>query len=160
MKWLRFTIAQSMAMVLYVGFGFAALRNADDLWASATFTLAIAMVSLAFVGAFVRKGKARAIWSGCAVFGLAYLLIGLSPELNAPDPWYYGYTTGQRPTPVLLIQLGLHRLQPHVNPAVPGAAGSIPYDQVSYSLGIVLFGFIGATLGRRVAVKDDHPIPS
>jgi hypothetical protein len=51
-------------------------------------------------------------------------------------------------------------LQPHVNPAVPGAAGSIPYDQVSYSLGIVLFGFIGATLGRLVAVKDDHPIPS
>jgi hypothetical protein len=160
MNRLRFTIAQSMAIVLYVGFGFAALRNADDLYASATFTLAVTMVSLAFVGALVRKGKARAIWSGFAVFGLANLLIGLSPSLNPPGPTFYHYTTGQRPTPVLLIEWALRRLHPYVNPIAPGAAGSIPYDQVSYSLGIVLFGFIGAALGRLVALKDDQTIPS
>ena len=37
----RLTIAQLMTVILLVGFGFAALRNADDFWASATYTLAI-----------------------------------------------------------------------------------------------------------------------
>jgi len=36
----RFTLAQLMAIVLFIGFGFAALRNANALWASATFSLA------------------------------------------------------------------------------------------------------------------------
>jgi hypothetical protein len=160
MNRLRFTIAGLMAIVLFVAIGFAALRNADELWASATYTLAIAMISLAFVGAFVRKGKARAIWSGFAVFGLAYLLIGLSPQLKVVVPLYFTYTAGQRPTPVPLIQLGLHRLQPYVNPIPAGAVGSIPYDQVSHSLGIVLFGFIGAVMGRLLAVTDDCSDPS
>jgi hypothetical protein len=43
----RLTIAQSMAIVLFLGFGFAALRNADAFWASVTFSLAIISVSVA-----------------------------------------------------------------------------------------------------------------
>jgi hypothetical protein len=52
---LHFTLAQLMAIVLYLGFGFAALRNADDFWASATFTVAIISISTALVGAIARK---------------------------------------------------------------------------------------------------------
>ena len=37
---LRFTLAQLIAFVLFIGFGFAALRNADGLWASAAFSSA------------------------------------------------------------------------------------------------------------------------
>ena len=55
----RFTIAQSMAFVIYVAFGFAALRNANALWASATFKLAVIMVSVAFVGSFGSRRKFR-----------------------------------------------------------------------------------------------------
>ena len=40
MSRLRFTIAQAMALVIFVGFGFAALRNAEEFWASATYTVA------------------------------------------------------------------------------------------------------------------------
>jgi hypothetical protein len=47
----RFTVAQSMAIVLIGGFGFAALRNADRFWASVTFNLAITTISAALVGA-------------------------------------------------------------------------------------------------------------
>jgi hypothetical protein len=155
----RLTIAQSMAIVLYVGFGFAALRNADDFWASVTFTLAIITVSVAFVGAFARKGRARTTWSGFAVFGLAYLIIGLWPPLNVPTSVYFSFAPGQRPTPALLVDWGLHRLQPYLHTLPPGAAGFIPYDQVSHSLGSIVFGLIGAVLGRLVAVKDDRPIP-
>jgi hypothetical protein len=157
MKRLRFTLAQLMAVVLYVGFGFAALRNADELWASLTFTLAIITISMAFVGAFARKGRARTTWCGFAVFGLAYLIIGLWPPLNALTSVYFSYSSGQRPTPVLLIDWGLHHLQPYLHPLPPGATGFIPYDQVSHSLGSIVFGLVGAVLGRLVAVKDDRP---
>jgi hypothetical protein len=38
---LRLTIAQLMTFIFFVGFGFAALRNANQLWASATFREAV-----------------------------------------------------------------------------------------------------------------------
>ena len=75
MNRLRFTIANLMVLVLYVGLGFAALRNADKFWASATYTLAILAVSAAVVVAVARKGRARLTWLGFAVFGWASLLI-------------------------------------------------------------------------------------
>src|SRR5437868_3875327 len=74
---LRFTLAQLMAIMLYLGFGFAARRNADDYWASATFTVAIISISAALVGAIARKGRARMTWAGFAVFGWAYVVTGL-----------------------------------------------------------------------------------
>ena len=58
MNRLRLTIANLMIVVLYAGLGFAALRNADEFWASATFTLAILAVSAAVVVAVARKGRA------------------------------------------------------------------------------------------------------
>jgi hypothetical protein len=158
MSRLRFTLAQLMAVVLYFGFGFAALRNADDFWASATFTLAISAISVAFVAAFARRGKARTTWSGFAVFGLAYLIIGLWPPLHVINSLYDSYSAGQRPTPILLFDWGLHRLQPFLKPVPPGRAGFIPYDQVSHSLGVILFGLVGAVLGRLVALKGDRPV--
>jgi hypothetical protein len=51
----RLTLAQLMAVVLLVGFGFAALRNANPSWASVTFSLAILAVSVALAGACSRK---------------------------------------------------------------------------------------------------------
>jgi hypothetical protein len=147
MKRLRFTLAQLMAVVLYVGFGFAALRNADELWASLTFTLAIITISTAFVGAFARKGRARTTWCGFAVFGVAYIVIALLPDRSfagsVPIPW-----------PILMIELGMAYLQPYIHPLPPPWT---EYEQVSHSLGIILFGLVGAVLGRLVAVKDDRP---
>jgi hypothetical protein len=49
---LRFNLAQLMAVVFCLGFGFAALRSADDFWASVTYTVAIIMIAAAPVGAF------------------------------------------------------------------------------------------------------------
>ena len=58
MNRLRLTIANLMIVVLYAGLAFAALRNADKFWASATYTLAILAVSAAVVVAVARKGRA------------------------------------------------------------------------------------------------------
>src|SRR3954462_13313050 len=76
---LRFTLAQLMAIMVYLGFSFAALRNADPFWASATYTLAIMMIAAALLGGFIRKGRARTAWIGFAVFGWVYLLIDVLP---------------------------------------------------------------------------------
>jgi hypothetical protein len=147
MKRLRLTIANLMFVVLYVGLGFAALRNADEFWASATFTLAILAVSAAVVGAVARKGRARMTWLGFAVFGLASLLIWLSTSqtidysMNGP--------------PLAVMTWGLRSLKLHINQRVPW----MNYLQVCHSLEVILIGFVGAILGRFVAAQDERPDP-
>jgi hypothetical protein len=150
---LRFTLAQLMAIVLSVGFGFAALRNADLFWASATYTLAIIMIAAAPVGAFARKGTARMTWTGFAVFGWTYLLV------DQLQPWDRGgLGFGPILKPILLIEWGIARLQPYIYPA-GGGRDLRPYEQVSLSLGMILFGLVGAVLCRLVTVKDERPHP-
>ena len=51
MKRLRFTLAQSMGIVLLIGVGFAALRSPSALSASAVFTSTVALLSAAILGA-------------------------------------------------------------------------------------------------------------
>jgi hypothetical protein len=150
---LRFTLAQLIAVVILIGFGFAALRNADHFWASATYTLAIIMIAAAPVGAFARKVAARMPWVGFAVFGWTYLLIAQIP------PWPIGgIGFGPIDKPDLLIEWGIAGLQPYIIPPTPGV-DLRPYEQVSLSLGIILFGLVGAVLGRLLAVTDDRPNP-
>src|SRR5262249_40022352 len=96
---LRLTIAQSMTIVLCVGFGFAALRNANDFWSSATHTLAITMLSAALVYAIPRRAKGCMSWIGFAVFGLAYLLVDLLPP-HAINKFQNAYAK----PPLLLIE--------------------------------------------------------
>jgi hypothetical protein len=151
---LRYTIAQSMAIVLAVGFGLAALRNADAFWASATYTLAITMLAAALVGCIARSGVARSTWAGFAVFGWTYLLVVQLP------PWDIGgFGFGPIRKPILLIEWCITRLQPYLYPTGPGGRDLEPYEQVSYSLGIILFGLIGAVVGRLLAVGEGRPTP-
>jgi hypothetical protein len=158
---LRFSIAQMMASVLLAGFGFAALRNADAIWASASYTLAIVVIATALVGALVRKGPTRATWTGFAVFGWCYFLV-----VHLPDWGSGGFGFGPIYKPVLLIESGITSLQPYIKPIPPGvsggeAAGNFlqPYEQVSFSLGILLFGLVGAIIGHFLAAKDDRRDP-
>lgn len=146
MSRLRFTLAQLMAVVLYFGFGFAALRNANAFWASATFSLAIISVSVALAGAYARKENDRMCWAGFATAGGARLAIWfLSPEnvasLNGP------------PRPLL------HQLQPYINPMASGGVDYIAYVQTCNSLDVILLGFVAAAMGHFVAAKGDRPGP-
>jgi hypothetical protein len=151
MNRLRLTIANLMFVVLYVGLGFDALRNADEFWASATFTLAILAVSAAVVVAVARKGRARLTWLGFAVFGGASLLIWLwtsetiDHSMNGP------------PAPVMTW--GLRSLMPYFNQAPFGSTTWLRYLQICHSLEVILVGFVGAILGRFVAVEDERPDP-
>jgi hypothetical protein len=120
MNRLRFTIAQSMAIVFYGGFGFAALRNADDLWASATFNLAIISVSVALACACAGSATSRMTWAGFAFAGGACLIIWLATSqtvgsLNGPP------------------QSMFYRFRPYINPAASGGVPFIAYTQISHS---------------------------
>jgi len=151
----RLTIAQLMALILYVGLGFAALRNADVFWASTTFTVAIITVSVALVGAIAREGKARMTWTGFAVFGWACLIIGLWPTRTVGT----GFGLPPQVTPPLLMTWGVFCLQRHIQPISFDPNFFAAYVQISRSLEIILFGLVGAVVGCLVAVKDDLPNP-
>jgi hypothetical protein len=144
----RSTIAQLMACVLYAAFGFAALRNADDLWADATYTIAIISLAAALLGAIVRGGRARVSWIGYAVFGWTYLLLDLLPAWTVS---IFGFQQIARPH--LLIGRATAQVQPYISKSQI----LLPYDQVSHSLGIILSGLLGAVLAHLLASKDDRP---
>jgi hypothetical protein len=109
------TITQLMTLILLVGFGFAALRNANPLWASATYTIAIISILAALLFAFANKGTARMTWAGFSVFGWAYLLIDLLPDRSVGS-----FGSGPIPWPSLMIEWGTAYLQSYIHPLAPG----------------------------------------
>lgn len=141
---LRFNLAQLMAIVLFIGFGFAALRNADALYASAAFSLAALTVSVAIAGACSREQAARMPWAGFALAGGLCLVIWLSTSATAG---------GLNGPPYSL----LYRLRPYINPGASGGNTLIAYAQVSHSLEVVLLGCIGAIAGRLMTPKGGRP---
>jgi hypothetical protein len=149
----RLTIAQLMIVILWVGFGFAALRNANQFWASATYTIAIISILAALLFAFANKGKARMTSAGFAVFGLANLFTDLLPDLSV------SLGTGPIRWPSLIIDTGAALLQPYIFPSPRGTYDLEQYYLVSRSLGIILFGLVGAVIGRLVVPRDNRPKP-
>ena len=139
----RATIAQLMAIVVYIGFGLAALRNADAIWASATFSVAIIAVSVALAGALTRKREARMSWAAFGIAGGAYLLIWLSTSQTV------GFINGP-PQPLL------YAFRRFINPTASGGVDFIAYTQICNSLTVILLGLVGAVMGRLVATKDDQ----
>jgi hypothetical protein len=136
-----------MAFVIFIGFGFAALRNANEIWASATFTLAFFMITMAPLGALVRRGTARMAWSGFGIFGWARLLIDAFPH---PDFTLFG----AMPSPGLLTDRVFDYLLRYLS--TPGGLDNYP-AQVCHSLQIILFGLLGTVLGRLMALNDERP---
>ncbi len=146
----RITIAGLMVIVLYVALGFAALTNANYFWADATYTLAIISIATALLGTIVRKGTARVPWIGYAVFGWTYVLLDVLPSwVNSG----FGFARVTRPN--LMLMWGIGQLKPYIS----SSPNLLPFDQVSYSLGMILFGLIGIVVARVVAVKDAPPNP-
>jgi hypothetical protein len=143
MKRFRFTIGQAMATVLFVGIGFAAMKNPNILWSSATYTLAILMISVASLVAIARQGRSRLPWAGFALFGGFALLAGALPGLNAGVPHV--------PSPTLLTRHTFIWFVTHVYYRGDDAIFQV---QIFHSLEIIAYGFVGAFVGRLLALKD------
>lgn len=75
----RVTILGLMIGVGLVAVGIAALRTADELWQATAVSLTLAMLAIAGLGAFQRRGRERAWWAGFAAFGWGYVLLTQGP---------------------------------------------------------------------------------
>ena len=83
MRRFRFTIASLLIIVLLVAFGFAALRESNDLWESGVFTLTLGVLLISILLAIHRTESRRAFWIGFAVFGWSYLGLTLVPSIES-----------------------------------------------------------------------------
>jgi len=101
----RVSLAGLMGFVLLTALGLVALKQADPLWASLTFSLAVLVLSAVALHAIFGLGRARAFWIGFATTGWIYLVGAFF--LFAPD----GFDS-----PPMLTQLGLDRLRTFLHP--------------------------------------------
>jgi hypothetical protein len=76
----RFTLASLLSAILFLGVGFATLREANELWSSVMFTLTIGALLVSLLLAIHRAPPARAFWLGFALFGWAYIGLTLVPS--------------------------------------------------------------------------------
>jgi hypothetical protein len=165
-----------MAVVLFIGLGFAALRSASPLLASAVFTLTVAILSAAVLGAMARRGRARMIWAGFALFGWIYLGTTFGPweagnGVTAPPyvtRWALDYWDAKLwsvgPVQIGRMETGPsgEMLFPRYPPVV--LPPSLPPDafqfrRIGHCCVTILFGVAGAVLGRLLAVKGEGPNP-
>ena len=75
----RFSLATLMSIVAGAALIFAALRSASVFWASATFTLSVAVLLFSLLAVLFRRDAARAFWVGFLWFGGAYLCMVFGP---------------------------------------------------------------------------------
>src|SRR5262249_20767216 len=165
-------LAPPMAIVLLIGVGLAALHSASVIWSSAAFTLTVAVLSAGVLGAMARRGRARMTWAGFALFGWVYLGTTFGPwaaanGVTAPpyvtrwplDYWDAQLWSGPGRTEtgpagemlfrrVLPPPLGLGR------PGLVLAPDSHQFRRIGHCIASILFGLLGAVLGRLVAGKD------
>ena len=71
----RMTIRLAMALVLFAGVAFAALRDSSVWWVGSLVACLIGLLLTACIGALYRTGRERAFWLGIIIFGGGYLLL-------------------------------------------------------------------------------------
>jgi hypothetical protein len=75
----QFSLRTLLLAFIPVGLAIAALVNANYLWANAVLTVTLALLGTSLVGWIWTLKKARAFWSGFAVFGWGYMLLAFGP---------------------------------------------------------------------------------
>jgi hypothetical protein len=180
MSRLRFTLAQLMAVVIFAGFGFAALRSATPRWSSVVFTLTVAVLLAAILAAIARRGRARIMWTGFALFGWFYLGTTFGPwaagnGVTAPPyltKWALDYLDARfwavaqapagrmdtGPSGEVLFQRFLLGMPPG-NAPIQFTPDSSQFRRIGHSIAAILVGLLGAVLGRLMAAKDERPNP-
>jgi hypothetical protein len=172
MRWVRFSVAGLMGVVLLLALGMAALRANSDFWASTLFTGVVLLLSVSVIAAMATRGTARSTWTGMAVFGWVYLVIAFGPwtkEAIGPPPlvtsilldYLQDYVVSETPYLVPAQQLTTSNTVYTLRgkQRVPGPKGIsplivvIPYLHTGHSLGALLFGIMGAGFGRFIAAR-------
>jgi hypothetical protein len=104
----RVTILGIMAAVALIATALAALRSTLELWASAHFSLTLALLCTAIPGIAYCRGVRRACWVGFTAFGWPYLIFCFGPLPG----------TSFKPPPLLTTKL-LERAYPYLTTVPP-----------------------------------------
>lgn len=91
----RFSIARLMGVILAVGLGMAALREASDLWAGIALSIVLVLLAGAILQVLHDQAARRAFWLGFALFGWGYLTL-------VSGPWFSEQLGPRLPTSILL----------------------------------------------------------
>jgi hypothetical protein len=86
MRRFRFSIASLLALVVFVAVGLAALQAASDVWDGCVFASTSLTLLIATLLAVHRRGRDRAFWIGFTLFGSAYLVASLVPNVEPRLP--------------------------------------------------------------------------
>jgi hypothetical protein len=162
-----------MAVVLLLGVGFAGLRAASFLWASALFTLTVMLLAAAILAAIVCRGPSRAAWLGFGLFGWTYLLatfwlwperngVSAPPFLTKPlmdvyqpswgtvgvrtfDPGPQGEMSNEPPPKISFMAPGT--IVVTTTPFTGRSINLLHYRRIGQTLAAIVFGLLGAVMG-------------
>jgi hypothetical protein len=176
----RFSIAGLMAVVFIFAVGFAGLRAGSVLWASAVFTIAVALLAAAILGSVVCRGRARMAWVGFAVFGWTYmvatfvlwsdsngvtgppfvtkvLLDYFQPTNNATVITIDRGPTGEQTIREYVPSLGMRpgTMIPAGPPPGVRVVNLHHYRRIGHSLAAIVFGVAGAVLGVLFSARAE-----
>jgi hypothetical protein len=96
---IRFRIATILIIILFLGAGCAALREASDLWQRGVFSLAVTALFASVLLAIHRAGTRRSFWIGFALCGWGYLALSLVPPIESRliTSWALAYLDSKIP---------------------------------------------------------------
>jgi hypothetical protein len=80
----RITILGILGVVLAVALALAAVRSGSEVWVAALSLVLLTWLSASLLGAIFRQAKARAFWTGFAVFGWVYFLFVHTSLVSTP----------------------------------------------------------------------------
>jgi hypothetical protein len=83
MRHFRFTIANLLGLVLFAAVGFAALREATELWSSVFFSTTLGVLSISVLLVLQSADRRRAFWIGFALFGWISLGASVIPPIES-----------------------------------------------------------------------------
>jgi WD40 repeat protein len=83
MRKLRFNIANLLVVIFFLGVGFAALRESNEIWDGGIFTLTLGVLLTSTLLTIHRTESRRAFWLGFALFGWIYLALTLIPSTES-----------------------------------------------------------------------------
>jgi hypothetical protein len=160
-------------MVLIVGaaVGLAALRNANEYWATAMAAVVAVLVGASIVGAIRLREREQYGRIGFAVFSVLYLGVTVGnflPE-RFKDPFrtsdllnaitnVAGYDWGidEFPDELIKVDQPMSRSAAVWRSRIPGAANTNEFVCVGHCLFALLFGLVGTVIGRILYARRER----
>jgi hypothetical protein len=178
MRRFQYSIASVLGLVLFLAVACAALRQADELWDSAVFSLTVVVLVTSVLLTIQRTGRRRAFWLGSALFGWMYLIASLIPAVESRLLTTKGlvYLDSKIPGRVatLKLALGSSAFSPDGQRLVADQQGMVriwnvstgrllaglsatseDFVRIGHSLMVLIVAFVGGRVSRWLRAREE-----